>query len=233
VVHCWPGAALRTIAVAKRHGIPCLAERPNAHTEYAYQAAEEESRRCGIELPEHHDHAFDRRALEHEMKEYASCDFLLCPSEFVGRTFLERGTPESRILYHQYGFEGGRFTVTPPPAGTPSGDGITMLYAGVCEPRKGLHYALEAWLGSDLCHNGRFLICGSFVPGYREKLEAMMAHPSVTYLGHRSDLPEIMRGADVFVLSSVEEGSALVTYEARGSGCVLLVSDASGAKCTR
>ena len=31
--------------------------------------------------------------------------------------------------------------------------------------------------------------------------------------------------------SSVEEGSALVTYEARGSGCVLLVSDASGAMC--
>jgi glycosyltransferase involved in cell wall biosynthesis len=40
-----------------------------------------------------------------------------------------------------------------------------------------------------------------------------------------------MRQSDLFVLSSVEEGSALVTYEARGSGCVLLVSDASGAVC--
>src|SRR5262249_45067690 len=34
------------------------------------------------------------------------------------------------------------------------------------------------------------------------------------------------------VLPSIEEGSALVTYDARGCGCVLLVSDASGAVCT-
>jgi len=40
-----------------------------------------------------------------------------------------------------------------------------------------------------------------------------------------------MRQSDVLVLPSLEEGSALVTYEARGSGCVLLVSDAAGAVC--
>jgi glycosyltransferase involved in cell wall biosynthesis len=32
-------------------------------------------------------------------------------------------------------------------------------------------------------------------------------------------------------LPSIEEGSALVTSEARGSGCVLLVSEAAGAIC--
>ena len=33
------------------------------------------------------------------------------------------------------------------------------------------------------------------------------------------------------VVPSLAEGSALVTYEARACGCVLLVSDASGAIC--
>jgi glycosyltransferase involved in cell wall biosynthesis len=41
-----------------------------------------------------------------------------------------------------------------------------------------------------------------------------------------------MRNADVLILPTIEEGSALVTYEARGSGCVLLVSNAAGAICT-
>jgi len=50
-------------------------------------------------------------------------------------------------------------------------------------------------------------------------------------LGFRKDLPDIMRGSDILVLPSIEEGSALVTYDARGCGCVLLVSDASGAVC--
>jgi glycosyltransferase involved in cell wall biosynthesis len=40
-----------------------------------------------------------------------------------------------------------------------------------------------------------------------------------------------MRKCDVLILPSIEEGSALVTHEARGSGCVLLVSDAAGAIC--
>jgi glycosyltransferase involved in cell wall biosynthesis len=75
------------------------------------------------------------------------------------------------------------------------------------------------------------MVCGEFVPGYRERLEPMLSHPSVKVMGHRTDLPDLMRQSDLFVLSSVEEGSALVTYEARGSGCVLLVSDASGAVC--
>jgi glycosyltransferase involved in cell wall biosynthesis len=50
-------------------------------------------------------------------------------------------------------------------------------------------------------------------------------------LGHVADPAATMAGADVLVLPSVEEGSALVTYEARGSGCVLAVSDRSGAMC--
>jgi len=40
-----------------------------------------------------------------------------------------------------------------------------------------------------------------------------------------------MRRSDILVLPSIEEGSALVTSEARGSGCVLLVSEAAGAIC--
>jgi len=75
------------------------------------------------------------------------------------------------------------------------------------------------------------MIAGGFVPGYAEKLASMLSHPSVHVLGHRTDVPELMRQSDILVLSSLEEGSALVTSEARGSGCVLLVSEAAGAIC--
>ena len=40
-----------------------------------------------------------------------------------------------------------------------------------------------------------------------------------------------MRSSDILVLPGVEEGSALVTSDARRCGCVLLVSEASGAIC--
>ena len=75
------------------------------------------------------------------------------------------------------------------------------------------------------------MIAGEFVPGYAERLSSMLSHPSVRVFGHRTDVPQLMRESDILVLPSIEEGSALVTSEARGSGCVLLVSEASGAIC--
>jgi glycosyltransferase involved in cell wall biosynthesis len=101
-----------------------------------------------------------------------------------------------------------------------------MLFVGVCAVRKGVHFALEAWLKSPACKDGTFLIAGEFLPAYAEKLAPMLAHPSVRVLGHRNDVPELMRKSDILVLPSIEEGFGLVCTEAMGSGCVPLVSDA-------
>jgi len=57
----------------------------------------------------------------------------------------------------------------------------------------------------------------------------MLAHPSVRVLGHRNDIPELMRKSDILVLPSIEEGFGLVIAEAMGSGCVPLASEA----CTK
>lgn len=227
LVHLWPLGAIRTLRVARRLGIPTVLERPNAHTAFAYQAVAEENRRVGVALPRDHDHAFNPESLAREEEEYELASFLLCPSDFVAGTFMERGFPEHKLLRHRYGFDALRFRPDPAIAERP----FSLLYAGVCEPRKGLHHALAAWLRSGAAETGRFRICGRFVDGYAEKLGEMLDHPSVEVLGHRSDLDEIMRSSHAFILPSVEEGSALVTYEARGSGCVLLVSSASGAVC--
>lgn len=229
IVHGWPLASLRTIRMAKKLGIPFLLERPNAHTAYAYEASAKECDIVGIELPNGHDHHYDQQLLEHEELEYDEADYLLCPSEFVSRTFLDRGFSNRRLLRHHYGYDHNRFCSGNQNAA--SERGLVMIYVGVCEPRKGLHYALRSWLDSGAHERGRFLICGSFVPGYAERLGPLLSHPSVEILGHREDVPQLMKESDLFILPSVEEGSALVTYEARGSGCVLLVSDGAGAVC--
>jgi glycosyltransferase involved in cell wall biosynthesis len=107
-----------------------------------------------------------------------------------------------------------------------------MLFVGVCAVRKGVHYALEAWLRSPASKDGTFLIAGEFLPAYREKLAHMLAHPSVRVLGHRRDVPELMRKSDILVLPSIEEGFGLVITEAMGSGCVPLASEACTEICS-
>ena len=229
VIHTWPMGALRTIRKARDLGIPCLLERPNAHTRYAYEVVREECRRLNVSMPPGHEHDFNESNLRLEEAEYAEATGLLCPSDFVARTFRERGFAPKKLFRHQYGYDDKVFY--PGAANDGRLSGLTMLFAGGCAPRKGLHYALEAWLKSPAHCQGTFLVAGAFIPGYAERLSELLSHSSVRLLGHRTDLPGLMRQSDVLVLPSIEEGSALVTSEARGSGCVILVSEASGALC--
>lgn len=229
IIHVWPLGALRTLKEAKRLGIPTVLERPNAHTRYAYEAVMEECRKLGLSMPPGHEHDYNAATLEREEAEYEAADYLLCPSDFVAKTFQNRGFPPAKLLRHQYGFNEKLFY---PPTNAPdNAGGLRVLFAGGCAPRKGLHYALDAWLQSEASKTGSFTIAGGFIPGYAERLASQLAHPGVKVLGHRNDIPDLMRQSHILVLPSIEEGSALVTSEARGCGCVLLVSDAAGAIC--
>jgi glycosyltransferase involved in cell wall biosynthesis len=229
VVHTWPLGARRTLQTAAKLGIPTVLERPNAHTRLAYEAVRAECDRLGIELPPDHEHAYKEDILHREEEEYALADYLLCPSEFVERTFRDEGYPEEKLLRHQYGFDPKIFYSPEKPR--PTRPGLTMLIVGVAAVRKGQHFALEAWLRSTASESGRLLIAGEFLPAYRERLAPLLADPSVVVLGHRNDVPDLMRASDVFVLPSIEEGSALACTEALASGCVPLVSDVCRDPC--
>ena len=228
VLHAWPVGALATLEVARELGIPSVLERPNAHTRFAYDVVRAECERLGVELPDDHEHAYNAEVLEREEAEYELADRLLCPSEFVVRTFLDRGFSSAKLVRHIYGYDEATYY----PDGTEDpGSGLTMLFVGVAAVRKGLHFALKAWLRSPASRRGRFLIAGEVLPAYGRRLADDLAHPSVHVLGHRTDVPELMRRSHILVLPSIEEGFGLVCAEAIGSGCVPLVSDACTEIC--
>jgi glycosyltransferase involved in cell wall biosynthesis len=232
VVHVWPQAALRTIGVATRKGAATLREVPSTHTADAYEAfaraAADAGMPAGSALV---GHVADPRRLAIEEEEYRRADALLGPSEYSARTFRARGFDDSRLLLHRFGCDPGRFLPAEAPPGAEPARGLTAVFAGRCEPSKGLHLALRAWLESGAAERGRLLIIGSFMPDYREALGDLLAHPSVQVQGFVEDVAGLMREGDVLLLPSLVEGSALVTYEAQASGLVPVVSDAAGARC--
>jgi glycosyltransferase involved in cell wall biosynthesis len=229
IIHTWPLGARETLETAKRLGIPTVLERCNAHTGFAMEVVQKECDRLGITLPPDHEHAYNAEKLHKEEEEYRLATRLLCPSEFVVKTFVDKGYPREQLARHIYGYDEKVYFPNEEPRDPKRG--LTMISVGVCAVRKGLHYALEAWLRSPASKDGTFLIAGEFLPAYQEKLAPMLAHPSVKVLGHRNDVPELVRKSDILVLPSIEEGFGLVITEAMGSGCVPLASEACTEIC--
>jgi len=229
IVHAWPLGSLRTLKTAKQLGIPTVLERPNANTRFAYEVVQQECERIGVPLPKGHEHEYNEGILKIEEAEYEAASKLLCPSEFVVKTFVDKGFHRDKLLRHIYGYDQNRFYPNPTQNG--SSRGLRVIFVGVCAVRKGLHFALEAWLNSGAQNTGQFLIAGGFIPAYEEKLKSLLSHPSVHALGHREDIPELMRNSDIMILPSIEEGFGLVCTEALGSGSVPLVSDACTDLC--
>src|SRR3984893_1829836 len=229
IVHAWPVGSLRTLETAKKLGIPTVLERPNANTRFAYEVVRDECDRIGVPLPKGHEHEYNEEILKIEEAEYEAASKLLCPSEFVVKTFVDKGFSRDKLLRHIYGYDQNRFYPNPTENG--ASRGLRVIFVGVCAVRKGLHFALEAWLNSGAQNKGQFLIAGGFIPAYEEKLKSMLSHPSVHALGHREDIPELMRNSDIMILPSIEEGFGLVCSEALGSRSVQRVSDACTDLC--
>jgi len=232
IVHCWPCGARETLRTAHKLGIKTFLERPSAHTRYVYELMARECKRLGMKLNRSHYAAFHKKRLVREEEEFSLADILLCPSDFVVETFLQKGFSEKKLCRHQYGYDPSVFSLGESANVTRRNGPLRIAYVGECNPLKGLHFALEAWLRSKESSRGRFYVCGQFLPEYRERVKDMLTHPSIKYMAFRLDVVEVMRAVDAIVLPSLAEGSGVVTYEARACGCIPLVSSAAGAVCT-
>ena len=105
IVHTWPLGSLETLKAAKRFGIPTVLERCNAHTGFAMEVVQQECDRLGITLPPDHEHAYNAEKLHKEEEEYRLATRLLCPSDFVVKTFVDKGYRREQLARHIYGYD--------------------------------------------------------------------------------------------------------------------------------
>jgi glycosyltransferase involved in cell wall biosynthesis len=125
------------------------------------------------------------------------------------------------LIVTPYGVEPQRFE----PAEHRHDGPFRAIFVGSCQARKGIHYLIDAWRKLNL-PNAELLVCGEVVPEMKKILEEKSIE-SVRWLGH-VPVKDYLKQAHVFVFPSLEEGSALCTYEAMASSLPLIVTPNSG-----
>ncbi len=215
--HVWGNYGLRSLRQAKQIGMVTVVERASSHPLYQARLLQEEHTRWGLSF------RIPKSPLHRALAELEAADYVLIPSDFVRRSFLEENFPEDRLLQLSFGADTRRFY----PAETKESHPFRVLFVGQLSGRKGILYLLEAWRQLDWRNAELWLVgridplCGSLLKGWQE-------FPTVRMVGHMPDPVSLYQNADVFAFPTIEEGSALVTYEALACGLPVITTPNAG-----
>lgn len=105
-----------------------------------------------------------------------------------------------------------------------------ILGAGSLHPQKGFQYLIEALKILHQSGNKVHLVItgGGDPKPYQDISQSCGISGYVHFTGHRDDVRELMYGADVFVLSSIDEGLPNVVLEAMSVGAPVVATLAGG-----
>jgi glycosyltransferase involved in cell wall biosynthesis len=213
-----------SFAFARRHGGRTFLDGGNSHPDNFWEILEEEHRRWNSPHPPIARHAYERsRAMLPEV------DYVLSPSAYVTRSFLTRGFKPAQILQNIYPVNLSHFQ---PGAGPrPKQRPLTLINTGGLSLRKGSPYLLDAFRLIRRQHPDARLVLTRVV---RDDMRAVLPRYSdlpidwSPSLGHPA-LAELLRGADIFILPSLEDGFARTVTEALSCGLPVITTPNTGA----
>jgi glycosyltransferase involved in cell wall biosynthesis len=214
--HIWPDPSLAMVQKLKQRGVTTFREMINSHRGTAKRILDEAYERLGV-APQHD---ISAESVETEKEVLEAVDYLFCPSPLVVNSVLENGVPRSKLIETSYGWDPMRFVgsnkVLPPI------DGLTALFVGTANVRKGAHLLLDYWARSAV--KGRLVLAGAIEPVIRAKCAHLLERKDIIVLDYTKDVGAVYRSADAFLFPSLEEGSPLVIYEASGCGLPVITS---------
>jgi glycosyltransferase involved in cell wall biosynthesis len=205
VAYLWPSVPLAVYETLKSRGVSIVAEAVNTRMAVARPVLDAAYDALGLPPA----HGITDARIADQAARYALSDAICAPSPAT-EAALASGGLMSRIVPTGYG-TWIPATLPPRPPKSPD-DPVTFLFVGLQCVRKGIHILLDAWRSAPA--NARLRLVGDIEPAIARRYADVLNLPSVSRSGFTLDVASEYRAADVFVLPSLEEGDAIVTYEA-------------------
>ncbi len=207
---------------AHSDGSLVIGEPVNAHPDFQNEVLNSEYERLRIRKRLERSPA-QRRMLE----EFEMCDRFLVASDFVKRTFVEKGFDEGKIDVLPFGVNLSRFSMK---ENTTRGEGkkFRVICVAANSIRKGQVDLLEAWKRLAI-GDGELLLIGRLDPemnGMMKSYDGLFTH--IPFVPNER-LNHYLNESTVFVLPTLEDGFSLVCGEAMASGLPVITTTNNGA----
>lgn len=215
------GVGLQSFRAARRAGVTTVVECGSTHTDFQHEIVLAEFHRNGINHP-----LFPKAYRDRVRTEFEEADYIQIPTRFVGRTFVEHGISEAKLLYAPYGVDQEKFKAKETLR-------VEEPFRAICSSginlRKGARVLMEAWrklswTDAELHWVGRPASDTAHL--FRDQMRNVILHEWMK----PEELCALYRRCDVFVLPSFEEGFARVMLEAAASGLPFIVTPNTGAE---
>jgi glycosyltransferase involved in cell wall biosynthesis len=214
----WSGACFWSFRRAKEMGAITIVERGSSHIEYQSQILQEEYERWGLKFTATH-----RGVYERELQSYLEAERIAVPSLYVKRTFLERGTPASKLIHVPYGTSLKEFYPVPK-----ENQIFRVIHCGGITLRKGVQYLLKAFYELNLPDAELWLV--GTVDSEIEPFLAKYQNDRIILKGKQpqNQLRWFYSQCSVFCLASIEDGFGMVIPQAMACGLAIIHTSNTG-----
>lgn len=220
VFHGFLAYSLCSMQAYRHLGARVLVDTGAAHIGYEYELLGEEFARFGETR-----RLMDTAWVYKQEREYHEADAIIVPSTFVRDTLTERGIPASKIEILRHGVDTQRFQCRPLPTMTGP---LRVVSVGAISLEKGVPYLLDA------CKLLRGRVSLTLVGRVFPEMRRILGETEVEFQ-HIASVPnrrmaDILAEHEVFVLASVQDGSAMAVTEAMSVGRPVVITDHNGAR---
>lgn len=225
VVYGMNTASLELFISAKKMGLKCILEQCSAPYEVMNKLYQEEYSLWPAWERSQSKHFTDRLA-HREMQEWELADAILAGSSFVVENLVRSSVPAWKCALVPYAVDVTEYQSRAEVLAQSTSDHMNVLFLGGVGVRKGIQYLYKALR---MLKNSRIKTrAAGNVLVKPEIARQLSEHMELLGLMPRSEVQYLLRCADVLVLPSICEGSALVTYEALASGVPVITTPNAG-----